>query len=200
MNESVFELLKMLQTTLAQASVITDRLYDALDTPDEPELWVLPVGTEDFPPERWYVAQRHTQSHTGLDINLDEPPWGDVERGFPIFSIASGMVLEVGQSDGWLSVVVIRHQHEGDPIYVRYAHLESISLFEGQGVEANNVVGYLGNWKGGDGGDHLHFDMALDHFHWAAWRTPGVTWVDPVPVLKAHINPDLVDAMMRRGD
>jgi hypothetical protein len=158
--------------------------------------WMLPVGTEEFPPEHWYVAQRHKPDHTGLDVNLDEPQWGDVERGFPIWAIAEGVVDQVGRSDGWLGVVVVEHHHEGEPLFVRYAHLGEIFVEAGDEVVAGDRLGALGDWRTGD---HLHFDMAGERFEWYEWLSDR-EWVDPVPVLKAHIDPAFVEAMIRRGD
>ena len=96
--------------------------------------WRLPVGTEEHPPEDWYVAQVHSDRHTGIDINLDKHPWGDVERGFPIWAIADGVVVSEGCSQGWLSVVVVEHRHDGRPLYARYAHLGEILVDEGEEV------------------------------------------------------------------
>jgi len=167
--------------------------------------WAFPVGTTDAPVEDWYCAQFHTwkggtTGHTGLDLNLDRSPWGDVDRGFPIWAIASGQVWAVGYSPGWVGVVVIRHQHDGAPLWVRYAHLApDITWVEGQIVAPGDQVGVIGNYTSGLGGDHLHCDMARDAFEWNWYRTPNFSWVDPVPILKAHLDPDKVDAMLRKG-
>jgi len=166
--------------------------------------WYLPVGTEEYPPEDWYVATVHDPTgrlnggyrHTGLDINLDKAPWGDVERGFPIWAVADGVVDQVGRSKGWLGVVVVAHSHVGRVLYVRYAHLGEILVDKGEEVLAGDLLGRLGNWETGD---HLHFDMAAERFRWNAWLSPGIEWLDPVPVLKEHVDPTLVEAMIQRA-
>ena len=173
-------------------------LYEVAEELQEDVLgWMLPVGTEEYPPDRWYVAQFHTPSeHTGIDINLDKAPWGDVERGFPIWAIADGVVIQVGYSSGWLGVVVVEHQHQGKPLFVRYAHLEEeLAVDEGDEVVAGDLLGRLGDWRTGD---HLHFDMAGERFVWSEWLT-NRQWLDPMSVLKAHIDPSFVEAMARRG-
>jgi murein DD-endopeptidase MepM/ murein hydrolase activator NlpD len=167
--------------------------------------WVFPIGTEEAPAEDWYCAQYFTWDghpevgHTGLDLNLDRTPYGDVDRGFPVWSIAMGRVHSVGSSIGWVGVVVIEHQHEGQSLYVRYAHLAPDSIVsEGQLVTPGQLIGVIGNYIRGKGGDHLHYDMAPNKFNWWQYRTPDVGWRDPVPILKAHLPPERVDAMLER--
>ncbi len=173
-----------------------------------PELWTFPVGTVKYPPEHWYAAtvhdltgkQNNGYKHSGIDLNLDKSPWGDVDRGEPVFAVANGEVWDVRYTRRNLGCVVIRVEHEGSPLWVRYWHLEKDSLFEGwevgEPVFTGEAIGHLGNYIRGD---HLHFDMALDAFKAGWWLTPAIRWVDPVPVLKMHLHPKLVDAMMERG-
>ncbi len=159
-------------------------------------------------PAAWYCAVFHDLTgklnggyrHTGLDINLCKPPFGDVERGFPVYALAWGTVTAVAQSSGWLGVVQIKHEHAGEPLYTRYAHLDPAKfvLSVGDTVMPGDVVGYIGNWTGGDGGDHLHLDMALDAFYWGAWLQSTIRWIDPVDVLAAHLNNDLVTALLKK--
>lgn len=172
---------------------------------DERPRWMLPVGTEEYPPDTWYSASMHDLTgrrnngyrHTGVDLNLDVAPWGDVDRGMPVWSVADGVVDQVGRSGGWLGVVVIEHSHAGAPLYARYAHLGEIAVSTGQAVLAGDLIGDIGNYL--SGGDHLHFDMATEWFMWREWLS-GRDWVDPVDVLKAHVDPEAVEAMIRRGD
>lgn len=172
--------------------------------------WAFPVGTAEWPVEAWYVSVFHDLTgarnagykHSGIDINLDRWPWGDVERGAPVWAVADGKVLQRGSSAGWLGVVMIEVEHHGLPLQVRYAHLdpERIQVRAGQAVRAGELLGYLGDWRGGDGGDHLHFDMGWNYFAWDWWLTAKVDWVDPLPVLKEHLDPALVERMVGRND
>jgi murein DD-endopeptidase MepM/ murein hydrolase activator NlpD len=167
-------------------------------------VWNTPVPG----PEDWYAATWHDPTgkkndgyeHTGIDLNLDKAPWGDVDRGQQVLAIASGIVLETGYTDAYLGVVVLLVEHDGAPLYVRYWHLAQdathLALRAGQPVAAGQVIGSLGDYKGGD---HLHFDVARDMFSSRSWLTPGIRWIDPIPVLKAHLNPDLVDQMVSRN-
>lgn len=175
-------------------------------TPD----WCFPVGTEEFPPAAWYVRVVHDLTgrknagykHSGIDINLDRWPWGDVERGAPVFAVADGIVRAKGSSAGWLGVVVLEVEHHGMALQVRYGHLEpeSIKVRVRDTVKAGQELGSLGDWRGGDGGDHLHFDMAWSYFGWNWWLTPKVDWLDPLPVLREHLGESEVELMCGKGD
>lgn len=187
------------------------RLEDLVAAGGVPEpgpepMWVFPVGTPAAPVKEWYCKQFHTfdgvdGGHTGIDLNWDREPWGDVDRGLPVYAVTSGVVDSVGASDGWLGVVVLRVEHEGQPLWVRYGHLdpERMMVDAGQEVGAGFLLGRLGDYQRGAGGDHLHFDMALDRFDWPYYRTRGVRWIDPVPVLLAHLQAEWVEAMLARG-
>ena len=164
---------------------------------DKPEAeWAFPVGNGQYIPERWYSAQQHSATHTGIDLNLDVSPRGDIERilGLSVYAVADGVVTYV--TDAWSGVpmIVIRHTHDGQPIWFRYAHIVPVVML-GQSVKAGQSLGPFANWKTGD---HLHFDCALDEFN-REWLDTSIRWVDPVPVLKAHLPPERVDAMIARG-
>jgi len=167
--------------------------------------WHFPVGEGSYPPERWYVATWHDLTgvrndgyrHTGIDINLDVSPWGDVERALnlSVFAVDDGVVTYSTMNWSGVPMVVIRHEHEGVPIWVRYAHV-TCYLRAGAIVHQGDILGGFADWPGK--GDHLHFDMARDPFT-REWLDPDILWVDPVPVLKAHLDSDVVDAMLRKS-
>lgn len=174
--------------------------------------WVYPVGSLEFPTEQWYCATVHDMTgaknngyaHTGIDLNVDHHPWGDVDRGQSVYAVADGVVHAAHYSTNYLGSVVVKMQHDGAPLWVRYWHLANDDTFRywnaDETVKADAIIGHLGNYRLGAGGDHCHFDMALDPFgaHW--WFTKhDIRWIDPVPVLKAHLDPEVVDAMMARG-
>lgn len=171
------------------------------------DAWAFPVGGEQYPPERWYAASVHDPTgvlnggykHTGLDLNLDVSPWGDVERllGLSVYAIAAGVVTYV--TDAWSGVpmLVIRHEHDDVPLWVRYGHIVPAVML-GQTVVAGQTIGAFANYTLSGGGDHLHFDMATNEFT-REWLTATINWLDPVPVLKAHLDPARVDAMLKRG-
>jgi len=187
----------------------TFTLPDALVIAQPPETetqWAYPVGSEEFPTTMWKCDQYHLWSkanpdgHTGIDLNGDKAPYGDIDRGQPIWAIADGVVHDRGHSDGWLGVIVVKHQHDGADLYVRYAHLDpqTFQVEIGDHVNAGDLLGKLGDYRGGDTGDHLHFDMCLDKMTWSEFKTQGKRWVDPVPVLKAHLQPAVIDQMLKK--
>lgn len=175
--------------------------------------WTYPAGSDEYPTRQWYCACWHDPTgvlndgygHTGIDLNVDRYPWGDVDRGQPVIAVTDGIIHAVGYSTNYLGGVVIRIDHAGLSLYVRYWHLEDDATFRawrpGQAVRAGDVIGHIGNYTQGAGGDHLHFDMALDPFEPHYWftRHPEVCWIDPLPILKAYLDPEIVDAMVFKG-
>lgn len=167
--------------------------------------WAFPVGEGDYPSERWYCAVWHDPTgvrnggykHTGIDINLDVSPWGDVERQLElsIYAVADGVVHCVVQNWYGVPMIVVRYEHEDEWLYVRYGHITPV-VSVGQVVRSGQRLGGFANWRKGDGGDHLHLDMSRTAYT-TKWFTPGM--LDPVPVLKAHLGVDAVDAMLSRG-
>ena len=169
-----------------------------------PDAWAFPVGEGQYPPARWYAATVHDMTgalnngykHTGLDLNLDISPRGDIERtfGLSVYSIANGIVTYITQNWSGVPMIVVRYNHADQPLWVRYAHIIPVVLL-GQSVKAGQSLGAFADWKTGD---HLHFDMATSEFD-REWLAPSVAWVDPVPILKAHLDDLRVDAMLERG-
>lgn len=199
------------QWAVEQVCIVAERLARALESS---LLWAFPVGTAEYPPGKWYAAALHDMTgaandgfpHTGVDLNLDKSPWGDVDRDMPVFSCCPGTIRARGFSASYLGSVIIEGEFDGRPIFFRYWHLANDAVFQalrlGQLVAAEQQVGSIGNYTLGAGGDHLHFDCALDLFgaHWWFTRHPEVRWIDPVPVLLQNLDPVRVNAMLRRGD
>lgn len=185
---------------------------------DKSSAWHFPVGSDKYPIEQWYIASKHLERgtiwgggiHTGIDYNVEVSPRGDIDRGQPVFAVADGTIYATGYSQTCLASIVIEVRHDNKPLWVRYWHLANDSLFKswrpGLPIKAGQELGHLGNYL--KGGDHLHCDMCKEAFHPCVWwtYTSGATngeklarWVDPVSVLKAHLNPDTVDASLRIG-
>ena len=174
---------------------------------NQPAGWHFPVGSLKYPIEQWYIATFHDLTgkanngykHSGIDYNVEIYPRGDIDRGQPVFAVASGRVYGTWYSGRNLASVVIQVTHQGAPLYVRYWHLARddtfLSLRPGLPVTVGQTLGHLGSYK--PGGDHLHFDMALDPFHPGCWLIPAVRWVDPVTVLEYHLDPEIVEASLR---
>lgn len=179
------------------------------DREDVPARWVLPVGEM---PQIWYNATWHDltgekndgYAHTGLDLNHDVTPWGDVDRDAPVFAIADGVVHRTGLHDTYRGCAIIEVEHDGAPLYVRYWHLSPEVMVRcpapGKPVVRGQFIGRVGSYP--LGGDHLHFDTCLDPFECTWWftRHPDLRWIDPVPVLRAHCIVEELEAMLRKGD
>lgn len=167
-------------------------------TPAEPvqDVWDFPVGNFEYPPEKWYAASYHVpSSHSGLDLNIDIPPWGDTERvlGLKVYAVTDMLITYM--TSNWSGNPMLVGKKVGEDLYIRYAHI--IPMVElGDTVEAGDVLGLFADWETGD---HLHFDMATDYFE-REYLTPGINWIDPVPILKQHLGEEEVKAMLRRGD
>ena len=161
--------------------------------------WQLPVGNAQYPSHMWYAATFHDVTgkrnngykHTGLDLNLDVSPWGDVDRGQPVYAITDGIVSYITQNWSGVPMVVINHGN----IYARYAHIAP-AVFNGDRVHTGQVVGYIANWATGD---HLHFDMARSEFT-REWLSSNIEWIDPEVFLKTVIDSKQVESMLNKGD
>ena len=160
-----------------------------------------PVGTDEYPPEDWYVptSQLFTPAHFGIDLNLDVAPYGDVERGFPIYAVLDGVVTYTTDNWSGVGMCIIEHEliEEATVYYAQYAHVD-LMVNEGECVSAGTVIGRIANWTGGDGGDHLHFGVSTEPVEreYAGWPY----WIDPVEWLKRFISPEIVDASIARGN
>ena len=211
MNDNTRDMLAFALRNVEEAAEIVRWILNAVP----PSAWAFPVGTvmsSQYPPERWYAACVHDltgkanggYAHTGIDLNLDVNPWGDVDRSMPVWAVANGMVYAAGYSTSYLGSVIVQCEHDGKSLWIRYWHLADDAAFRawkpGNLVTAGICIGHIGDYKLGEGGDHLHLDMRDKPFeaHW--WFTSHAGgWLDPVPILKAHLDPALVDAMLRRG-
>lgn len=90
-------------------------------------------------------------------------------------------------------MIIIRHNHNDQPLWVRYAHITPAVLL-GQTVKAGQSLGAFADWETGD---HLHLDCAAQAY--TREYNNSIPFVDPVPILKMHLDNLRVDAMLARG-
>lgn len=94
--------------------------------------------------------------HAGVDISNN--------AGTKIYSISDGLVVVVHPyytaGVGYGKYVVIQHKVNGNVYTSLYGHLSSINVSEGQIVNKDTVIGYMGN-TGHSFGDHLHLNVCL---------------------------------------
>jgi murein DD-endopeptidase MepM/ murein hydrolase activator NlpD len=88
--------------------------------------------------------------HTGVDFRET--------HGASVFSTAPGTVVGAGSNGGYGLMVEIDH---GNGISTRYAHLSAILVREGQKIDAQKVIGRIGN-TGRSTGPHLHYEVRID--------------------------------------
>jgi murein DD-endopeptidase MepM/ murein hydrolase activator NlpD len=89
--------------------------------------------------------------HNGVDLS------GSGISGANIFAVQSGTVFQasMGWNGGFGNFVIIDH---GGGYSTVYAHMNSISVSEGQAVTQGQVIGTVGN-TGFSFGAHLHFEV-----------------------------------------
>jgi murein DD-endopeptidase MepM/ murein hydrolase activator NlpD len=117
-----------------------------------------------------YGVWRGDHAHSGIDLAGNQ--------GDPVLAADGGTIGMVGwDGDGYGNFIVVDH---GNGTLTLYAHLDSVSVQEGQSVAAGQTIGAQGN-TGYSSGTHLHFEVIQD-------ATPGDVYsghtVDPEPYLK----------------
>jgi murein DD-endopeptidase MepM/ murein hydrolase activator NlpD len=104
-------------------------------------------------PAAGYISQGYWYGHRAIDI-------ADAV-GAAVMATDDGYVSFAGWTDiGYGYLVVVDHAN-GYQTY--YAHLSNIFVFEGQVVNAGEVVGAMGS-TGNSTGPHLHFEIRYDGY------------------------------------
>ena len=118
--------------------------------------------------------------HTGIDI--------PAPKGTPVMAAGSGTVVWAGFGlyflreefrDPYGLAVAIKHDfgYQGNDLYTVYGHLDEITTYQGQEVEAGDLIGYVGE-TGKVTGPHLHFEVRLDNNNFFGSRNPEL-WIAP---------------------
>ena len=79
----------------------------------------------------------------------------DAPMGAPVRAVHSGRVVYAGWYKGYGNLVIVEH---GGGYHTLYAHLSTLSLEAGTGVEGGDVVGDVGD-TGSLKGPHLYFEL-----------------------------------------
>ncbi len=87
--------------------------------------------------------------HQGVDISW----W----PGAPIRASADGLVVFAGMKGGYGRTIQIQHEYGFQTLY---AHLSSISAYEGKKVKKGEIVGFLGR-TGRSTGFHVHYEVRI---------------------------------------
>jgi len=148
--------------------------------------YALPVTP---PADNWYIARGQIKGvHTGLDINLNRAPWGDVELGEPVRSTCGGLVVFAGMARGtsWGNVVITVSLDNGGLLFWRYGHLQRVSVEPGQLVPRQERIGTIGKGYNDRYPAHLHLDAWRGQMIAPeSWLAKWVVWVDPLDVWAA---------------
>ena len=110
-----------------------------------------PVMTSEFGP-RFHPIRRRWLPHTGIDLVDRERRWR-----VPVLASGRGTVIATGHFAAYGRSVVIDH---GERVATVYTHLSSVSVREGDYVQAGERIGRLGS-TGTVTGPHLHFELRL---------------------------------------
>lgn len=100
------------------------------------------------PVEIFRITKEFAFFHPGLDLATD--------AGTPVLAILPGKVEKVGRSRfGYGNHLIINH---GSGIKSLYAHLIKLSVKEGDQINKDTVIGYVGS-TGWSTGPHLHLEI-----------------------------------------
>ena len=118
---------------------------------------------------RYHPVRKRWLPHTGVDLVERERRWR-----VPVLAASMGTVMAAGSVAAYGRTVIIDH---GQWVATVYTHLSSISVREGDYVQAGDRIGRLGS-TGAVTGPHLHFELrlggaAVDPLdHVAPWPQP----------------------------
>ncbi len=128
---------------LSRAATLTDWLRMA----EAPTLWPV-VGriTGSFG-ERIDPFNGEGAFHRGVDISTG--------FGSRILAPADGVVVFVGEMNGYGRIVEVDHGHG---IVTRYGHMSAFAVADGQHISRGQTIGYVG-LSGRSTGPHLHYEV-----------------------------------------
>ena len=113
------------------------------------------LGSNGFriPMDHGYVTQGYVgrSGHMGIDLSSNN-------KSEPIYPIANGLVIYVGQDKYGANVVKIVHNVNGKLVFSTYAHMRTVYLRKNQTVTTNTRLGLMGS-TGWSTGPHLHLEM-----------------------------------------
>lgn len=133
-------------TETYQLPVKVGQTGESIDQGDDP--WI--VGY--FSP---HVAtdKNHPTGHQGVDLKAPS--------GTPVYSIASGVVSNVGTWQKSGNFVMV--EHENGNVRSFYAHMSKTNVSIGQKVNQRTIVGMIGDTGNAKGrGAHLHYEVKVN--------------------------------------
>lgn len=118
--------------------------------------------------------------HTGIDI--------PAPKGTPVMAAGPGKVTWAGYGLYFLShnmgdpyglAVAIKHNfgYQGNSLFSVYAHMDEIYVYNGQEINAGDIIGIVGE-TGKVTGPHLHFEVRMGKNNFFGSRNPEL-WISP---------------------
>lgn len=99
---------------------------------------------------RTHPVSGQAGTHTGVDI--------PAPTGAEIHATGAGVVLIAGWNTAYGNMVIIDH---GNGVSSLYGHMTRSVVAEGQTIQANQIIGYVGS-TGWSTGPHLHFEVRVN--------------------------------------
>ena len=119
----------------------------------------------------WYYSDG--KPHLAIDLRaaVDTPVYAAEDGTVDWVQAWDGRSIGGNQSYG--NLVRIRHaDYNGEKLQTLYAHLQRVTVKNGQAVREGEVIGYSGN-SGNTTGPHLHFEVRV-----AGTRFNPLNWLD----------------------
>lgn len=153
-------------------------------TPNDHFYFTRPIGADEV---NWPLANYRYGGvffsdtvHTGIDI--------PAPKGTPVMAAGSGTVVWAGFGlyflkpefrDPYGLAVAIRHDfgYDGNALYTVYGHMDDLYAYQGQQVQAGDVIGIVGE-TGKVTGPHLHFEVRIEKNNYFGSRNPEL-WIAP---------------------
>ena len=133
--------------------------------------WPVPASTTMTSGYGFRSCAGCSEDHKGIDLTPGS--------GYPIQSVADGVVVTAEEDSGGLGVhVVVEHTIDGEKVRTVYGHMQngSMAVSAGETVSRGQQLGLVGN-TGASTGPHLHFEVIIDDVQ-----------VNPLPWLMTHAN------------
>lgn len=133
--------------------------------------WPVPASTTMTSGYGYRSCSGCSEDHKGIDLTPGS--------GYPIQSVADGVVVLAEEDSGGLGVhVVVEHVIDGERVQTVYGHMlnGSMTVSAGQTVSRGEQIGQVGN-TGSSTGAHLHFEVIIDDVQ-----------INPLPWLMTHAN------------
>jgi murein DD-endopeptidase MepM/ murein hydrolase activator NlpD len=171
---------RALSVALAMMSARPTSAVAAALSPEPPILEQRPVAgrvSSGYGVRRDPFQRKRRKKHNGVDLRA--------RRGVSVHAAGPGLVAKAERMRGYGRVVYVDH---GEGVQTRYAHLQRITVAEGQFVAPGAQVGKVGS-SGRATGPHLHFEVRKDGRPVApveilgllAADTPLAVWLQELP-------------------